>query len=176
MACWTQHCLSICITSCPKIGQYDRLRVFLSPNCPTENNLSNICYTQYSHFLHPLEWPLDVKLREPKSGRKQPTRASRTKHATGFGVALCAAHIRHEASHCQGPTYDNTSVAGNAQSTCDNTDNIRTLKASRGGYRSALKEHINDGQAERVMRNRCMAAIMLNRASSNTSGKPEQEF
>ena len=157
--------------------------------------MSNICYTQYSHFLHPWEWPLDVKLREPKSGRKQPTRTSRTKHATGFGVALCAAHIRHEASHCQGPTYDNTSVAGNAQSTCDNTDNIRELKASRGGYRSALKEHINNGQVERVMGNeaeyeraahsqevitnrlnRCMAAIMLNRASSNTSGKPEQEF
>ena len=52
LAYWTQHCLDVCITSCPKIGQQDRLCVFLSPNFPTEDNLSNIIFSTYIHFLY----------------------------------------------------------------------------------------------------------------------------
>ena len=63
------------------------------------------------------EWPPDVKSGEPKSSRKQPTQASQPNHATGFGAALCDARLRRKASQCEGPTYDNATVAGDAQST-----------------------------------------------------------
>ena len=49
----TEPTPSSCIISCLKIEQQDRLRVFLSPNCPTEDNLSDILFSLHIHFLYP---------------------------------------------------------------------------------------------------------------------------
>ena len=40
--CWTQHCLNTCINSCPTIGNMKDYAWFTSPNCLTEENLSNL--------------------------------------------------------------------------------------------------------------------------------------
>ena len=69
LSCLTQHCLNISITSCPKIGQQDRLRVFLIPNCPTEDNLSNIFVSAYSHFLYP--WCSDDRLNSTQNTKQK---------------------------------------------------------------------------------------------------------
>ena len=62
------------ITSCPEIGQQDRLCVFLNPNCTTEHNLSDIFFLCIYPFSVPLLetlWKQGVMLHSILSGNNQ---------------------------------------------------------------------------------------------------------
>ena len=87
----------------------------------------------------PGEWPPDIKSREPKSGRDQPTQASRPRHTIRFSGALCdvrigcKARIRRKALQWSGPQHGSKAAASDAQNKGEDADKAGLSKRQGAG-------------------------------------------